>query len=731
MEEKAEAGLVWVGCGSSSEPSSGSEPRFEESIDPNPKATLLNSETRFQEMKAKSGAIAQLLDVSMFSLCLIGWVRIGDDFQINELHRTCGKEEMVTLPWINGAASESADSREYQLRGRKKRKKTKQKRRGRSRRGSGEICEFPCSFSLERSYPSLDSKGCGVVFVVDSLGEDNSPLRLVSENDSSLEFEKVEVIPIEFAAGEKDKEDGSYLGLVSMKKDLLAYDVGSKFLMKVVDTSFPKPLLLLEAETNFCVNNIVDEFYRDEWWTSVITRISEDLKCIIFFQNPPDEIQFDWSNLQMHEEWVDDKWIKPKKQRMAGYMDIDYGIRKDEPPKITDTSTPDQILLYKRWDKSNRLNVMYIKTKISVDKALASTLIMKFTSLKLTGIKGVCEHIMEMRDIVAQLNKLEVEMSESGPFLVYFILNILPLQYGPFKIFYNTHKNKWSINELMTMCVQEEERLIMEQGESVMLGMQNLRKSVSSEQFIFSGNKMGSHVEAIGTYNDATLRRSTQTKRSAIPSDYIVYLQESDYNIGAKNDPGFFSQAMSCKELKLWYNAMKEEMSSMRCNDVWDLVELPNGAKAIGSHFDMELEQMDVKTAFLNEELEEEVYMKQLKEFPSSDDDILLAINDKGLLHEVKQFLSKNFDMKDMGEASYVIGIKIHKDGFQGILGMSQETYINKVLERFWIKDCSPSVFPIVKGDSFNLNECPKNDLEREQMKNISYASAVGSLMYA
>ena len=47
-------------------------------------------------------------------------------------------------------------------------------------------------------------------------------------------------------------------------------------------------------------------------------------------------------------------------------MDIDYTIRKDEPPKITHTSTPDQILLYKRWEKSNRLNVMYIKTKISV-----------------------------------------------------------------------------------------------------------------------------------------------------------------------------------------------------------------------------------------------------------------------------------------------------------------------------------------------------------------------------
>ena len=40
---------------------------------------------------------------------------------------------------------------------------------------------------------------------------------------------------------------------------------------------------------------------------------------------------------------------------------------------------------------------------------------------------------------------------------------------------------------------------------------------------------------------------------------------------------------------------------------------------------------------------------------------ILLVSNDWGLLHEVKQFLSKNFDIKDMGDASYVIGIKIHR----------------------------------------------------------------------
>ena len=115
-------------------------------------------------------------------------------------------------------------------------------------------------------------------------------------------------------------------------------------------------------------------------------------------------------------------------------MDIDYTIRKDEPHKITYTSIPDEILLYERWKKSNRFSVMYIKTKISVgihgsieqhenvrellkaideqfvtsDKALANTLIMKFTSLKLTGIRSVRKHIMEIRDIVAQLKKLKV-----------------------------------------------------------------------------------------------------------------------------------------------------------------------------------------------------------------------------------------------------------------------------------------------------------------------------------
>ena len=87
--------------------------------------------------------------------------------------------------------------------------------------------------------------------------------------------------------------------------------------------------------------------------------------------------------------------------------------------------------------------------------------------------------------------------------------------------------------------------------------------------------------------------------------------------------------------------------------------------------------------------------------------------------------------MKDIGDASYVIDIKIHRNRFQRILGLSQETYINKVLERFQMKDYSPRIALIVKGDKFNLNQCSKNDFEMEQMKNIPLVYVVGSLMYA
>jgi hypothetical protein len=52
-------------------------------------------------------------------------------------------------------------------------------------------------------------------------------------------------------------------------------------------------------------------------------------------------------------------------------------------------------------------------------------------------------------------------------------------------------------------------------------------------------------------------------------------------------------------------------------------------------------------------------------------DDILLASSDVSLLLETKRFLSSNFDMKDLGEASFVLGIEIHRDRRKVVLGLS------------------------------------------------------------
>jgi hypothetical protein len=112
-------------------------------------------------------------------------------------------------------------------------------------------------------------------------------------------------------------------------------------------------------------------------------------------------------------------------------------------------------------------------------------------------------------------------------------------------------------------------------------------------------------------------------------------------------------------------------------------------------------------------------------------DDILLASSDVSLLRETKKFLSSNFDMKDLGEASYVLGIEIHRDRKNGVLGLSQKAYLEKVLIKYNMHKSNATPAPIVKGDSFGEYQYPKNQYEMDQMKAVPYASAVGSLQYA
>jgi Reverse transcriptase (RNA-dependent DNA polymerase) len=109
----------------------------------------------------------------------------------------------------------------------------------------------------------------------------------------------------------------------------------------------------------------------------------------------------------------------------------------------------------------------------------------------------------------------------------------------------------------------------------------------------------------------------------------------------------------------------------------------------------------------------------------------LLASNDKNMMHETKKFIFKHFDMKYLSEASYVLGLKIHRYRNKGVLGLSQQAYIDKVLKRYGMENYKPGNTPVIKGDKFSLDQCPKAELEKSEMHQIPYASLIRSLMYA
>ena len=87
--------------------------------------------------------------------------------------------------------------------------------------------------------------------------------------------------------------------------------------------------------------------------------------------------------------------------------------------------------------------------------------------------------------------------------------------------------------------------------------------------------------------------------------------------------------------------------------------------------------------------------------------------------------------MKDLGEASFVLEIEIHRDIRNGVLALSQKACLEKILKKYGMHMSKPTPAPIVKGNNFGKHQCPKNKYELEQIKAVPYTSAIGNLQYA
>ncbi|KAJ9567534.1 hypothetical protein OSB04_003500, partial [Centaurea solstitialis] len=287
--------------------------------------------------------------------------------------------------------------------------------------------------------------------------------------------------------------------------------------------------------------------------------------------------------------------------------------------------------------------------------------------------------------------------------------------------------------------------------------------------------------EPIEEVQTQDLRRSSRIRQEL--DRYLGFLVSQDG--GDLNEPTSYGEAVSGSESEQWQEAMKAEMQSMYDNQVWELTDLPQHCRAVGRkwvfkkktdmdgnvhtfkarlvakgspYFNYEIWQMDVKTAFLNGKLTEDVYMEQprvlldpknpnkvckllksiyglkqasrswnlhfderIKEFGfvKSEfepcvytkfsgsivtflvlyvDDILLIGNDVPTLQSVKSWLSKCFQMKDLGEAAYILGIKIYRNRSKRLIGLSQSTYIDKILKKFGMDESKKGFIPMQHG---------------------------------
>ncbi|GJW05993.1 retrotransposon protein, putative, ty1-copia subclass [Tanacetum coccineum] len=112
-------------------------------------------------------------------------------------------------------------------------------------------------------------------------------------------------------------------------------------------------------------------------------------------------------------------------------------------------------------------------------------------------------------------------------------------------------------------------------------------------------------------------------------------------------------------------------------------------------------------------------------------DDILIMGNNIPMLQDVKSYLGRCFAMKDLGEAAYILGIKIYRDRSWRLIGLCQSAYIEKILKRFHMENSKRGSIPMQEKLRLSKSQGASTPAELKRMKNVPYASAVGSIMYA
>lgn len=389
----------------------------------------------------------------------------------------------------------------------------------------------------------------------------------------------------------------------------------------------------------------------------------------------------------------------------------------------------------------------------------------------------------------------------------------------------NDSKPMWSIEECDD--TEEEHR---QRGPQVQVEEEQPIEDEDGDEFLSAESESEEEPEIEEV--PVAPRRSARANKGVPPAylnDYVAVTGEESY------EPKSYADAMKAVDSKEWLESMKEELESIERNQTWELTDLPQGRKAIGSKWVFKkkfddngkvvrrkarlvaqgfsqkygidydevfapvarsttfrmlmsvsgakkylVKQYDIKTAFLNGNLDEEIYLKPP---PGSDekekvyrlkkslyglkqsarvwnqtlheslvkngckqnetdnclyslasggdivhllihvDDILAATNKGEMLNSLMSSIGEDFELKDLGEVKDFLGINTERDG-DGDYFISQPDYIAKIIDTAKLTEGKISKFPMDTGyHKLEGKELPTNELYRKVVGMLLYLS--------
>nr|GEX98770.1 hypothetical protein [Tanacetum cinerariifolium] len=243
--------------------------------------------------------------------------------------------------------------------------------------------------------------------------------------------------------------------------------------------------------------------------------------------------------------------------------------------------------------------------------------------------------------------------------------------------------------------------------------------------------------------------------------------------VGGLNEPTSYKAAILDAESNKWLDAMNAEIQSMIDNNVWVLVDLPPNYKIVGSKWIFkkktnmdgivhtykarlvakgytQLYGVDYEETF--SPLDDIRAIRILISIAASYDyeiwqmdasgsnitflilyveDIIIMGNHIPSLQTVNDYLEKCFAMKDLREATFILGIKIYRDRSKRLIGLSQSAYMDKILKRYRMDNSKRGHIPMQERLDLSKTQGASTHEEVKRMQNIPYAYAVGSIMYA